>query len=130
MTPQVVVDASAVVDALLQNERGRAVVRRLAGRALTAPAHLDAEVLSALGRLARAGEIPDAAVTDRLARLRTAPIDRRPLTELIEGAWRRRERLPLADALYVELAAILEAPLVTTDRRLRPAAVEVEIVDA
>jgi predicted nucleic acid-binding protein len=38
--------------------------------------------------------------------------------DLLLGAWARRHRLRLADALYVELAAQLECPLVTTDRRL------------
>jgi predicted nucleic acid-binding protein len=35
------------------------------------------------------------------------------------GAWARRHQLRLADALYVELAAVRRAALVTTDRRLR-----------
>src|SRR5450759_471081 len=53
-----VVDASALVDFLLGTDRGRAVGPVL-GRfaALHAPAHIDAEVLSALGRLHRAGTI-------------------------------------------------------------------------
>ena len=41
---EIVVDASAIVDLLPGNELGGAVGRRLAGHALYAPAHLDAEV--------------------------------------------------------------------------------------
>ena len=37
---------------------------------------------------------------------------------LILGAWARRHRLRLADALYVELATTRGWRLVTTDRRL------------
>jgi predicted nucleic acid-binding protein len=39
---------------------------------------------------------------------------------LVEGAWSRRQNLRLVDALYVELALRLEAPLVTTGGRLAP----------
>ena len=51
---ELVIDASAMVDLLLGGPLGEAVGRRLRGHALHAPAHLAAEVLSALGRLSRA----------------------------------------------------------------------------
>ncbi len=116
---EVVLDASAFVDLLLGNPLGVAVRARLAGQSMHAPGHLDAEVLSALGRLNRAGDLDDAAVTRLLGRVVDAPIDRHPVRELVAGAWTRRHRLRLADALYVELAVARGAPLVTTDRRLR-----------
>jgi predicted nucleic acid-binding protein len=47
----VVVDASAMVDALAGTPLGPAVTDRLRDHTLHAPARLDAEVLSALGRL-------------------------------------------------------------------------------
>jgi predicted nucleic acid-binding protein len=118
---EVVLDASAAVDLLLGNPMGLAVRERLAGQALHAPGHLDAEVLSALGRLSRAGDLDDDTVTRMLGRLVDAPIERHPVQDLIAGAWSRRHRLRLADALYVELAAARGAALVTTDRRLRDA---------
>lgn len=111
-------DASALVDLLAGNELGGAVGRRLAGHGLHAPAHLDAEILSALGRLSRAGTIADDDVGVMLARLAAAPIRRHPVAALVEGAWSRRHRLRLADALYVELAEAEGLPLVTTDGRL------------
>jgi predicted nucleic acid-binding protein len=39
---------------------------------------------------------------------------------LLLGAWPRRHQLRLADAVYVELAAALDVPLVTADPRLHP----------
>jgi predicted nucleic acid-binding protein len=125
----VVVDACAVVEVLLRSELGRAASRRMRGRELHAPAHLDAEVLSALGRLHRAGEISEAAVTSSLDRLAGAPIVRHPLAPLLWGAWTQRDNGRLVDALYVELAAKLEvAPILTTDARLTRSHLGVELI--
>lgn len=115
---ETVVDASALVDLLLGDALGDAVGDRLSGRSLHAPAHIDGEVLSALGRLHRAGDLGPDAVEAMLAALAVAPIQRHQLSELLIGAWGRRHQLRLADALYVELAASRELPLVTTDSRL------------
>ena len=116
---EVVADASAIVDLLLANDLGQAVGKRLAGTALHAPAHLDAEVLSALGRLHRAGDLDADTVEIKLNAMAAAPIARHEVGALLLGAWARRHQLHLADALYVELAARLDCPLVTTDQRLR-----------
>jgi predicted nucleic acid-binding protein len=118
----VVADASALVDLLLGNEVGDAVRARLAGHVVHAPAHADAEVLSALGRLERAGEVEPDWVETMLSRLAAAPIRRHPGAGLLLGAWSRRHQLRLADALYVELAGSRALPLITTDGRLRPVA--------
>ncbi|MDP9093140.1 MAG: type II toxin-antitoxin system VapC family toxin [Actinomycetota bacterium] len=115
---EVVADASALVDLLLANDLGGAVGKRLAGTGLHAPAHVDAEVLSAFGRLHRAGELEADMVEMKLNALAAAPITRHAVHGLLLGAWARRHRLRLADALYIELAAQLDCPLVTTDRRL------------
>jgi predicted nucleic acid-binding protein len=119
MLAEVVADASALVDLLLGNELGDAVGVRLAGHVLHAPAHADAEILSALGCLQRAGAVEPDDVEVMLTRLAAAPIERHPVASLLLGAWSRRHRLRLADALYVELAAARALPLITTDRRLR-----------
>jgi predicted nucleic acid-binding protein len=116
---EVVLDASALVDLILGNPVGGAVRMRLAGRSLHAPGHIDAEVLSALGRLNRAGHLDDDAVTRLVGRVVDAPIERHPVHALVAGAWARRHQLRLADALYIELAAARGSALVTTDRRLR-----------
>jgi predicted nucleic acid-binding protein len=103
----VVVDASAVVEALLGTERGAAVRARMRGCRLQAPAHLDAKVLSAVGRLHRARDVGAAAAGTALNALAVAPIERHPLAGLLAGAWNARERPRLVDALYVELARTL-----------------------
>src|SRR5437879_12257711 len=82
-----VIDASALVDLLLGTDHGRAVGKVLTGLAeLHAPAHIDAEVLSSLGRLHRAATVTPRQVTARLAALTRAPIDRHALPPLDPGA--------------------------------------------
>ncbi len=122
-------DASALAEALLGTALGVAVRERMRGRVLHAPAHLEAEVLSALGRLYRANELTDTAVAAMLGELTQAPVRRHPLGPLLAGAWQRRARLRLVDALYVELAAALgSVPLLSTDGRLARASALVELV--
>jgi predicted nucleic acid-binding protein len=116
---EVVIDASALVDLLIGGPVGDAVATRLASHVLHGPAHLDAEALSALGRLHRAGEVEPAAVETMLGRLASAPIVRHPVAQLLIGAWRLSSNLRLADAIYVALAESLQVRLVTTDARLQ-----------
>jgi len=118
MAEELVVDASAFVDFLLGNDCGAAVGRRMRGCALYAPSHLDAEVLSALGRLHRAGLLSAGDVGERLAALADAPVQRHELAPLLRGAWERRDNLRLVDSLYIELADRLGCRVLTTDQRL------------
>jgi len=124
----VVLDASAWIDLLRQATAGGAVRDRLKGRVLHAPAHVDAELLSVLGRLHRAGALAAAAVATHLGAVAAAPVTRHDVGPLLEGAWKRRHELRLADALYVELADGLGARLVTTDQRLGRATSIAEVV--
>ncbi len=128
MPETLVLDASALVEALIGTPQGVAVRQRLRGCELHAPAHLDAEALSALGRLHRAGELDAKTVSAALSEIALAPIVRHPLARLLAGAWAERDQLRLVDALYVELAAALHATLLTTDRRLARARSGVELV--
>lgn len=113
-----VIDASALVDLLLGTERAGSIRNAVRGRRLAAPAHVDVEVMSALARLERGGELSDHDVTVRIERLADAPIDRAPLPPLVVGAWARRTTTRITDSLYVELAHELDTVVVTTDERL------------
>ncbi|MCU0281115.1 MAG: PIN domain-containing protein [Acidimicrobiia bacterium] len=121
MPEPLVVDASAWVN-LLGNARSAPLIAdRLRDCELHAPAHLDAEVLSGLGRLHRAGGLTARQVETRLARFARSPVTRHALGPLLAGAWQRRHRLSLPDALYAELAETLQATLVTADAGLAAA---------
>ena len=126
---RLVVDASALIDLFIDDDLGPAVEERLQGADLHAPAHFDLEVLSGLGRMHRAG-LAASRVARSLDDLTQFPIERHPLPPLVSGAWRRRQRLRLADALYVELAGRLQATLITTDARLGRVARVAEVVSA
>jgi predicted nucleic acid-binding protein len=117
-----VVDASVMVDLVARTSLARAVGARLRGSAWHAPAHLDAEVLSALGRLERAGRLDAVEAADGLLALSELPIERHAVSPLLLGAWTLRNELRLVDGLYVELARRLGMRLITTDQRLARAA--------
>lgn len=129
MADQAVVDASTLVDALVDAKWSPAIRARLEKARLFAPAHVDSEVLSALGRLCRADIIKPDHVDSKLAFLAAMPLRRQMLPPLLPGAWSRRGNLRLTDALYVELASQLDAPVVTTDQRLARATPLAEAIE-
>ncbi len=112
------VDAATVVDLICDLPAAGMFRRHLTeADAVAAPAHLDAEVLSALGRLKRSGQLTSE--TQRVAALRTFSARRWPLQPLLPIAWALTDRIAVRDALYVALAASLDATLITSDGRLR-----------
>lgn len=113
-----VVDASALIDAILPTERQDAALAALAGQDLWAPAILDLEVASAVGRLERAQEIDVNEAERAIGHLRSAPIRRFLNAELVADAWRMRSALRISDAFYIAAARRLGADLVTSDSRL------------
>ena len=125
-----VLDASAVVEALIGTVVGARVRARMQGHSLQAPAHLDAEVLSALGRLHRTGSLPEQTVSQCLTDLAAVPIARHPTGELLTATWQMRDRFRLGDRLYVELSRSLDAVLLTTDGRLARAYTDAELIIA
>lgn len=119
----VVIDAATVVDLICDFPAARTFHGVLASaEAVAAPAHLDAEALSALGRLQRTGQLAQAA--ERVEALAGFGATRWPLPPLLLSAWALADRIALRDALYVALAASLNAVLVTSDARLRRGAAD------
>jgi predicted nucleic acid-binding protein len=118
-----VVDASVLVAFYLSDDPRRAdVTTRLgAGDALYAPAHLDAEVVSALRGLVRVKPALEAAVPAALHHLARLPIRRMPLVPLLERMWELRANVTAYDGAYVALAERLSAPVITCDARLAAA---------
>ena len=112
-----VVDAATVVDLICDLPAAEPYRHHLAmANTVAAPAHLDAEVLSALGRLKRAGQLTQEA--DRVEALGSFGARRWPLRPLLAAAWALTDRVAVRDALYVALAVSLDATLVSSDGRL------------
>jgi len=114
----IVLDASALVDVLV-NQPWRDRVLDHLDQEILAPAHQPAEVISALGRLARAGTISQDDVhrgLDELTSLAQELV--LPGSRELRRAYELAERLRILDGLYVALAEARGCALLTTDRRL------------
>jgi predicted nucleic acid-binding protein len=116
-----VVDASVVVDLLVQHPRAANVRAALEGIDGVAPTLLDAEVLHAITRYVRRGEMSDARARQALGLLIDADINRFPIAPLVVDAWALRHNVSSYDAFYIALARSLGCPLVTCDRALAAA---------
>jgi predicted nucleic acid-binding protein len=62
-----------------------------------------------------------------LENLRRLPVHRVSHERLAQFAWLLRDNVSFYDGLYVALAQLLERPLLTLDRRLARAGVDVEV---
>lgn len=114
----IVVDASAITELLLQTELGTRVERRLYRNDddLHAPHLLDVEVLSALRRLAQAGEVLPERAEEAIEDLGLLRVIRHGHLDLATRAWELRQNFTAYDAVYLALAESLDAPVVTCDR--------------
>jgi predicted nucleic acid-binding protein len=85
---------------------------------LHAPHLIDVEVAQALRRLAAAGTISDGRAVEALGDAALLPVVHYPHLALVERAWDLRAVMSIYDGVYVALAELLRAPLVTCDARL------------
>ncbi|MGH9306010.1 MAG: type II toxin-antitoxin system VapC family toxin [Acidimicrobiales bacterium] len=115
-----VVDASVLTAFyVVEDPRREVVVARLAaGDSLVAPAHIDAEVVSALRRLALRLPSLQSTVPSALRHLASFPLRRIPLAPLLDRMWELRANVTAYDAAYVAVAEELVAPVVTCDAKL------------
>ena len=116
----IVIDASALVETLLRTPAAEAIETRLFGarETLHAPDLLDIEVTQVIRRYAAIGKVDEARGRAALADLGDFPLRRYPHGILLPRVWELRNNLTAYDAVYVALAEILDAPLLTRDRHL------------
>lgn len=116
----IVVDASAMLEVLLNTAAGARVADRLsaAGETLHAPHLLDLEVAQVLRRYAASGELDPRRGAQALEDLADFPLLRYPHDVLLPRIWELRNNMTAYDAAYVALAEVLAAPLVTRDAAL------------
>jgi predicted nucleic acid-binding protein len=119
----IVVDASVVVEVLQRTPRGCQVERRLWSdtESLFAPHLLDLEVAQVFRRFVLSAIVDERRGREALQDLADLPLQRYPHDLLLPRVWELRQNLTVYDAVYVALAELLEAPLLTADRRLADA---------
>ncbi|MGH3857619.1 MAG: type II toxin-antitoxin system VapC family toxin [Pseudonocardiaceae bacterium] len=101
----IVLDASALVDTVLDQPMAGWVLDEIAAEEVCAPAHQPAEVLSALAHLVRTAQIELASARDALDEALALP--QRfviPTASHVRFAFALRDRIRVVDGLYVALA--------------------------
>ena len=116
----IVVDASALVDLLLPTKDNSTIAARLfeSGDSFAAPHLIDIETAHALRRYAPVGELDSRQGRRAIDDLADLPVQRYPHETLLPRVWDLLHNLTAYDAVYVALAEVLDALLVTRDRRL------------
>jgi predicted nucleic acid-binding protein len=119
----IVLDASAVVALLLNTLPGRRIAEAIAAPSLSlhAPELLDIEVLQALRRYLRIGEITPERAAICVEALGQLDVLRYRHADFVPRVWALRDNLTSYDAAYIALAEALDAPLLTLDARLAAA---------
>lgn len=116
----IVVDASAIVEVLLNTQIG-GELRRLffaPGETLHVPHLIDIEVLQVLRRYSIAKIVAKGRANEAFEDYSAIPLNRYPHSVLLPRVWELRHNLTAYDAVYVALAEALPAALVTCDRAL------------
>ena len=119
----IVVDASALLEFLLQTPLGTRVEARLFRDQdeFHSPHLTDVEVIQGLRRLVRTGEVSPDRAADVMADLADFDLHRHPHLDLLTRAWKLRENVTAYDAMYIALGEALDAPIVTCDAPLAKA---------
>ena len=116
-------DASAMVDWLLQTPAGRKIEKRIysGNNHLHAPHLLDLEVAQVLRRLVHDKTVLAQRAHEALQDLMSMRLVRYPHEMLLPRIWHLRNNLSAYDAAYVAVAEMLDAPLITRDNRIASA---------
>lgn len=127
----IVLDASAVIDWLLQTPPGQHIEHRIYSRneTLHVPHLIDLEVTQVLRRLVGQGVVLPRRADEAVRDLLDLRINRYPHFAFLPRIWQLRHNFTAYDAAYIVLAEHLGAPLVTRDRRLASPTTHMAIVE-
>jgi predicted nucleic acid-binding protein len=116
----IVLDASAVIELLLNTDGGSLVRDRVAdpGESLHAPHLLSVEVTQVLRRYVSLRAIDADTAASALEDLAAIDIARYAHEPFLPRVWGLRDNLTAYGAVYIALAELLESPLLTFDARV------------
>lgn len=116
----IVLDASAVLELLLNTDAGALVADRIRSPAesLHAPYLLSVEVTQVLRRYAATGAVDAGVAAAAVVDLAEMDINRYEHEALLPRVWELRDSTTAYDAVYLALAEVLDAPLLTLDGHL------------
>lgn len=119
----IVLDSSTIIEVLLRTDAASHVEQRIFSpeESLHAPHLLDLEVAQVLRRYYVSGEIASERGREAIEDLTGMPITRYPHDLLLPRIWELRHNMTAYDAVYVALAEVLPAVLLTCDARLASA---------
>lgn len=116
----IVVDASCILELLLNSPRAKSILEVLDDHAdeISAPSLIDVEVCHVLRRYAMLKVISAQRGKEAVEELAEFPLERFQQTVLLSRMWQLRNNLTAYDAAYVALAEVLECALLTCDAKL------------
>jgi predicted nucleic acid-binding protein len=119
----IVLDASAAIEWLFRTSKGLKIDQRISppSESLHAPHLLDLEVTQVLRRFVRDKAITEHRAQESLDDLADLRLRRYSHDFLLPRVWELRATLTAYDAVYVALAELLDAPLLSCDRRIASA---------
>ena len=129
----IVIESSAMVDALVDDPANPNLLALLADEELHAPALLDFEVASALRGHMLGGKLDPVRLDQAVEDFSAFQIERHQMTSLLGHMLDLRENFTVYDAAYLVLAQALEAPVVSADTKLKEATrlgIKVQIVSS
>ena len=117
----IVIESSAMVDALVGDPASPNLLALLADEELHAPALLDFEVAGALRGHVLGGKLDPVRLDEAVEDFIAFRIERHPMTDLLGHMLDLRDNFTVCDAAYLVLAQALEAPILSADAKLKEA---------